>query len=236
MYEIESLVEDSIRTISKSKNSNLNKRLIIWNLYNNVQDNFDCSFTNFRVMPILLKNAYTYVINIEEHPDYKLYKTYFEGLKNVDFEFINKNPTEEWNRETNPSTCYYGENKIFFDYGSFLWKKNIKKEELEPKNLDVFEIALTLVKEAEKQKDIDLIYQWYGFVINFYDWFSENRDFKVLKEMYFIEMKQIFLSNYDSKNIPEHHKNLHIHNQDELKKISYYFKEKLLEIMKWFIK
>lgn len=67
MYEIEGLVEYSIKTLDKSQNKNLNKKTLIWNLYNNVQGSFDCSFTHFRVMDILLKNRFTNTINIQEY-------------------------------------------------------------------------------------------------------------------------------------------------------------------------
>ncbi len=238
MYEIEGLVESSIITLDKSKNKSLDRKTIIWNLYHNIQNNFDCSFTNFRVMDILLKTSFTNTIEIKEHPDYDHYKAYFKELTNKNFEFICKNPLEKWDGRTNPSTSYYSnrENKIFFDYGSLLWKRIVQEDEPDPKNIDVFEIGLIIMREAQVLGYTDLIYEWYGFTINFFDWFSKGRDFEELKSKYFIEMKEIFLTSGAKKNIPEHHPSLHVHDQDELKKISIYFDENLLKIISWFIK
>ncbi|TWV93618.1 hypothetical protein [Chitinophaga pinensis] len=54
--EIESLVEEGINLVDKIDTTNEKKIQLIGNLYA-IQDQYDCSFTNFRVMPVLLKPA-----------------------------------------------------------------------------------------------------------------------------------------------------------------------------------
>ncbi len=237
MNEIEDLVQASIIILNESQNKALDKRTLMWNLYSNIQNNFDCSFTYFRVKDILLQNSFLYTISIYEHPDYNDYISYFNKLKYKDFEYIRKIPTQKYDRNTNPTTSFYvkDENRIFFFYGSLLWKRLIRKNEPYPKNLDVFEIALIMMAEAETLQHIDLIYEWYAFIINFYDWFSGDRDFEILKEKYFIEMKDIFLRTKARKSTKEHYPSLHINNKDELKDLALYLDKELLKIKTWFI-
>jgi hypothetical protein len=70
MWEIEGLIEYSIRLVDKTERTNEEKIQLIGNLYS-VQETYDCSFTNFRVMPILLKTGYTKTIDYKEHPSKK---------------------------------------------------------------------------------------------------------------------------------------------------------------------
>ena len=239
MYEIESLVQESIETINVSKNENIDKRNLIWNLYHNIQDNFDCGYTHFRVIDILLKYSFTYQINITEHPDYKEHKKYFKEIEQKGKDtFVLKKPTQEWNRKDNTYTCFYksDENKLYFDYGSLLWERLIKRNnDKSPIKLEVFEIGLLIMREAKNIGEIQLIYEWFGFVMNFYDWFHNNRSFEENKKMYLIEMKDIYLQSGANKNVMEHHRSLHVHNKEELKRIAIYFDDKLLKIFEWFI-
>lgn len=236
MYEIEGLVESSINAIGKTQNTSLDKKTIIWNLYDKVQNNFDCSFTNFRVMNILLETGYTQTIAVQEHPDYKTNQAFFDGLKEKGFTSILKNPSKPWSRE-NPSTSYYSQKQdlIYFDYGSPLWKQIQQGEAPNPTNLNVFETGLLVMKEAEKLKDLTLISEWYGFISNFYSFFGDAKNFEDLREQYLNEMKTIYLRSEACKIISDSHENLRVPDEEKLKAISAYFDDDLLEVMRWFV-
>ncbi|MCS3799507.1 hypothetical protein [Niastella sp. OAS944] len=62
MWEFEALVEEAIKLVDKIDTTNEKKVQLIGNLYA-IQEQYDCSFTNFRVMPILLKTGYTKTID-----------------------------------------------------------------------------------------------------------------------------------------------------------------------------
>lgn len=67
MWEVESLMEDTIRLLDRSECSAAEKRNLIWHTFQ-LQNQFDCGFTHFRLMDILLKNGYVQQYDIEHFP------------------------------------------------------------------------------------------------------------------------------------------------------------------------
>lgn len=207
MWEIEALVENAIQLITKSEKDTLKKRLIIWNLYE-IQDQFDCSFTNFRVMDLLLQTGYTKTISIEEHPDFSKNNSYFEELKSKDFEFINVKVGKKWDPD-NPVAAYWDQKTgfIYYDLGSPLW------EELEgekPQELALYDLGLEIIKESHEQKDKNGVYDWTAFLINYgLNYFEQSQSLEVLKEQYFKTIKSIFKA-YDFSDYKAIHRSLEL--------------------------
>ncbi|MFF6980011.1 hypothetical protein ACFZAV_20225 [Streptomyces sp. NPDC008343] len=67
---VEDLVEQSIRLLD-SRHPVDDRRVRDWiGVLYRVQDQYDCSFTHFRVMDILLRRGFTFRFPRVEHPDY----------------------------------------------------------------------------------------------------------------------------------------------------------------------
>lgn len=67
-HKIEDLVEETIVLIDKTNDALEEKRNLFYNLFA-FQNLFDCSFTHFRQIDILIKNSFTYRIPINELPN-----------------------------------------------------------------------------------------------------------------------------------------------------------------------
>ena len=55
MSEVEYLIEEAVKLIDTSQTAASLKRNLIWNAYQ-IQEEFDCGYTQFRVIHILLAN------------------------------------------------------------------------------------------------------------------------------------------------------------------------------------
>ena len=190
MYEIEDLMEKTVRLIDKSDFKPNEKRNFIWNTYD-LQNQFDCSFTHFRLMDILIKNEYVQLYDVEDFPLAKAYPDYFAELPNKEFDYINKNPLEEWS-ETNQEIAYWDReyNKIFADFGSEFYTINENDicQKYEP-----FDFGLFVIKEGRKQNTKSIVYHWTSFmVIYLLSWFRPKNSTNELKARYFSEIKKIF--------------------------------------------
>lgn len=163
MWEFEQLVEDGIRFVDLMKVSDDEKRNLIWNLYE-VQSEWDCSFTNFRVMEILEKVGYTKTTTLEEYPDYEKYAPFFKGLKEEnEFAFIHRDPTKKSGKK-NPTVAYWepDDGKMYYDFGSSLWDTNKTK----PKKMDAISVAEVITEFADTLQRKDIIYNWSAYLIN----------------------------------------------------------------------
>ncbi|MBL4648366.1 MAG: hypothetical protein JKY03_01450 [Aureispira sp.] len=207
MWEIEALIENAIQLISKSEKDNLHKRSIIWNLYE-IQGQFDCSFTNFRVIKLLLETGYTKRILIEEHPEFSKNTTYFKQLKTKDFEFIHTRPNEKWSAD-NAVAAYWDKKTgfIYYDLGAPLW------ESLEaeiPQEFALYDLGLEIIKEAHEQKHKKGVYDWTAFLINYgLNYFEQTESIAVLEEQYFETIKSIFKA-YDFSDYATIHLSLEV--------------------------
>lgn len=207
MWEIEALIENSIQLISKSEKDMAHQRSMIWNLYE-IQGQFDCSFTNFRVINILLETGYTKKIPIEKHPDFSKNSSYFEALKSKDFEFINAKAGKKWSAD-NPVAAYWDQKTgfIYYDLGTLLWER---LETEVPQEWALYDLGLEIIKEANEQKDKSGVYDWTAFLINYgLNYFEQSQSIETLKEHYFKTIKSIFKV-YDFSDYEAMHRSLEV--------------------------
>lgn len=200
MWEFEALVEEAIKLVDKIDTTNEEKVQLIGNLYA-IQEQYDCSFTNFRVMPILLKTGYTKTINYTEHPDYKGNEAYFEELlTKKGTEFIYKHIKEKWHRRNNDVAAYLNpEDKlIYIDFGSPL-----RQGEPPLEKMYSYDLGLYLIREADKLKLKEPVYDWAAYLVAF----GEDVDADELIKKYFKEIKKIW-SKYDYSDYEPIHSSL----------------------------
>ena len=124
-----------------------------------------------------------------------------------------------WNLENIPETYE-------FDAGSFT-KSEIENEDTY-KRIHLFELGNLVLKEAENQNKIELIYDWSAFVLNFFDFFAKIEHLEVLKSTYLEEMKSIF-SKYNFEDYEPIHNTLTIY-----KNGNEWFSKERNDLMKWY--
>lgn len=192
MWEIESLIENSINLVGETEETNEKKIKLIGNLYA-IQKQYDCSFTNFRVMDVLLKTGYTKTIPYTAYPDYPGNEAFFETLIQKDYiEYIYRNIKEEWSEE-NEMVAYWEKvsRLIYIDFGSPL-----RKEDGTLEVMNIFELGLFLVREAHKRNNKDLVYDLTAFVLNTGPYLDKKSTVEEIISNYFEEIRTIW-SSYD---------------------------------------
>lgn len=167
MYEIEDVVELSIRALAKSSLSDRKIRSLIYNLYE-FQKEWDCSFTNFRIPQILIRYQYMFPFKLEEHPLYNSNKDKMEEIRKKDFAFIGDSDDGYWcKRYRNAKGEYVEFGKLCCDAGSDLWNTMISMGKitglgaLPPEILGYPDMILEVVTEAKKQRNDKLLALWY---------------------------------------------------------------------------
>lgn len=198
MWEVEELVERSVWLIDNSEFSMAQKRNLIWNAYE-IQGYFDCSFTHFRVIDILLKYEFIQQYELQDFPLSKEYPEFFKEITQEDFKWIKQNPTKPWSAKDNPSIAYWSKesHKVFVDFGTKYYTLHPEKQ---PTKYDPLAFATLIIKEAGKDnKNHSIVYDWTAFML-FYllAYFPSQKSVNVLKEDYFREVREVFQQfNYD---------------------------------------
>lgn len=189
MWEIESLIEESVKLIDNSEFVASEKRNLIWNTYQ-IQKTYDCSFTQFRVMDILIKNEYVQEYTLESFPLTQKYPQYFKEITQKGFEWISRRPTEEW-AEDNDSIAYWHQesNRIFVDFGTEYYTLHPEEKSIE---YDVLAFAKLIIKEGGEQNNRSIVYNWTAFA--FFHLLPEytTKSVEELKKEYFTEIHTIF--------------------------------------------
>ncbi len=171
MHEFEYVVEGSIKCLNKSKRDDLDYRSIFYTLYD-FQKWWDTGSTEFRCIDILEKHGYVYIFDIEEYPEYNKYKDYFDSIEEEIITGIREVPTKDWDPETNPLLGAFflkknSEKLIYVFVNQLLWTRFVELGKLKGNDtkaaikLDLKEVVLEILIEAEKQADIELISWWY---------------------------------------------------------------------------
>ncbi|WP_158563333.1 tetratricopeptide repeat protein [Chitinophaga silvatica] len=173
MYEAESLVELSVYALDKSEDAELDRRSLIYNLYQ-LQQQFDTGFTHFRVMDILIKYHYVYTFPITSHPEYAKHKPWFDRLAaEKKFSFIFLSPLEAYDTDNNPVAGYANYDHttqqyiLYCDAGSILWEQMVANgtitgnDAIAPEEMNIFSVAHEIAELAGEQKDITLLGNWY---------------------------------------------------------------------------
>lgn len=131
------------------------------------QDGFDCSFTHFRVMDVLLRHRYTYRFPIDRHPDYVRRRGFFDALDEFtalreyddDAEFFG-----DWLEDG-----YVDPPHLYCDAGTDLWRRMVEAghltgpDALPPRPTPLIEVVRAVAAAAERDGDHDLIATWYHF-------------------------------------------------------------------------
>jgi hypothetical protein len=187
MHEFEDLVEMSIRILVKSDRSDL--RDIFACLYQ-FQSRYDTGYTHFRVMEHLLNTRFVYKCSLNEHPDYSAFREALDKVQQADSGWVYLDPSKKGS-ENNRGAGYWKKPFLYFDAGSALWQKFVNAGKLTgqdaqpPKRMNIADVALIIVKFAEKFDCKELIAWWYALLPSDI-WYSEPKPLKndpVLREI-----------------------------------------------------
>ncbi|NEB03552.1 hypothetical protein [Streptomyces sp. SID13726] len=168
-HQIEDLIADSIRLLdSHAEAGDPCVRGWYAALYH-FQSGFDCSFTHFRVMDILLRRGYTYRFPVSLHPDYAERSAYFDalteftGLRAFDEDAPDFKGYESWLEDG-----YVEPPFLYCDVGTELWRRMATvgtlqgPDAVEPRRPQLIEVVREIAVAAEKEQDRELIGTWYG--------------------------------------------------------------------------
>lgn len=191
MHWYEDVVESSIRVLDEHDGGTDLRDLFaaLWAF----QSNYDCSFTQGRVLDLLVKHRYTYELPLTAHPAYEENAKDFkkgskskrditfvldllgdeeeeeedegeelgEGDEDDDDLFAMAGPRRQGNEEG-----YLTSGKLYCDAGTPLWEKLVAAKTLKgpdakkAKTLTLAQVAIRVVKAAEKANDPELIACW----------------------------------------------------------------------------
>jgi hypothetical protein len=157
MFEIESLVEDSVNTLAASGTDPWELRSLYATMYE-FEGRWDTSFTHLRNLDQLVAARFVYRFPLAEHPDYEGHREYFDGLS--EFAFIEVGDEGGDGGYTEPPDLY-------FDAGSPLWRRMVELGRLggqdaePPGDIPLSAVALAVATLAEQRGDPELIAQWY---------------------------------------------------------------------------
>ncbi len=124
MHLIEDLVADSVRLLDAHYPAGDPRPRDWFAALYRFQEQFDCSFTHFRVMDILLRRRYAYRFALEQHPDYAERRVYFDslteftGLRVFDEESGDFDGYDSWLEDG-----YVDPPFLYCDAGSALWRR-----------------------------------------------------------------------------------------------------------------
>ncbi|GII60639.1 hypothetical protein Skr01_07240 [Sphaerisporangium krabiense] len=169
MHLIEDLVADSIRVLD-AHYPDPDPRVRDWvaALYR-FQDQYDCSFTHFRVMDALLRRGYAYRFPLERHPDYAARREYFDGLDDfTELRVFDEEADDFDGFETWLEDGYVDPPYLYCDAGTDLWRRMSEAglltggDAVAPRRTSLVEAVAAVARAADARSDHQLIADWYA--------------------------------------------------------------------------
>ncbi|MEV0247214.1 hypothetical protein AB0H76_11545 [Nocardia sp. NPDC050712] len=169
VHMIEDLVEESIRVLHDSAPAGDRRvRESIAALFG-FQAGYDCSFTHFRIMDILLERGYTARFAVAEHPEYRSRRAFFDNVT----EFTALAESEHaWLDQGYLDPPYF-----FCDAGTTAWR-TMFPEETPPDRIPLPEVVHATALAAERAGNVELIALWHalGYQALTGSWVGEPRE------------------------------------------------------------
>ncbi|MEU9731587.1 hypothetical protein [Streptomyces sp. NPDC048002] len=169
-HVIEDLVADSVRLLD-DRTASGDPRVRDWfaRLYG-FQDGFDCSFTHFRVMDILLRRGYAYRFPLDRHPDFTERAAYFAALteftalRTIDEDAPDFDGYDDWLQDG-----YVDPPFLYCDADTALWRRMVSLGELRgpdsvpPRQTPLIDVVREIAVAAEADGSPQFIGEWYAF-------------------------------------------------------------------------
>ncbi|MCF2531630.1 hypothetical protein [Yinghuangia soli] len=170
LHEIEDMVADSVRLLDAHSAPD-DDRVRDWYaaLYE-FQGQFDCSFTHFRVMDVLLRRRYAYRFPLDRHPDHADRSAYFAGLTEfTGLRTFDEDAPDFAGYDSWLDDGYVDPPHLYCDAGTALWQRMVAAGDLEGpdaaplRRTPLIDAVARVAAAAEQERDVELIGLWYGF-------------------------------------------------------------------------
>ncbi|MEV0460141.1 hypothetical protein [Catellatospora methionotrophica] len=168
MHYIEDLVSASVELLD-ARHAPDDDRLRGWftALYA-FQSGYDCSFTQGRVLDILLRRRHTYRFALTEHPDYAARRAFFDGLTAFQGlrEFDEDDDFDGYDSWLEDG--YVDPPWLYCEAGSALWRRLVDagrlagRDAVAPDRVALIDVVAEVAAAAEQTGDVPLIAEWYG--------------------------------------------------------------------------
>lgn len=169
MHIYEDIVEGAVRVLSKHDGGD-DVRDLIATLYR-FQSQYDCKFTQGRVLAELVASGYAYAVPVSAHPAYADHRAAFDkAVKDAKEVTLGSEITgsaeglddEEVANLLGSEEGYITGGKLYCDVGTPLWNELVKRKVLKGadakplKNVPFFEVGVRVIDAATKAKDDEL--------------------------------------------------------------------------------
>ncbi|MEV0356941.1 hypothetical protein AB0H71_12840 [Nocardia sp. NPDC050697] len=150
MHLIEDLVEGSVRALHATGEAGWRDHFAV--LYG-FQSEYDCKFTHFRLLEILLEHGYTHRFALSEHPDYE---TIRDTLETIEEFTVLSDSDNDWLEQGYVDPPY-----LYCDAGTELWRRMMPDAQPVEKPR-LAEVVRDVALAAETQNDVELIAIWHA--------------------------------------------------------------------------
>ncbi|MFC3964459.1 hypothetical protein [Nocardia jiangsuensis] len=151
MHLIEDLVEGSVRALHATGERGWRDHFVA--LYD-FQSGYDCKFTHFRLMEILLEHGHTHRFSVSEHPDRAQLGEALDAIE--EFTALSDSDSDsDWLEQGYLDPPY-----LYCDAGTELWRRMVP-DARPVERLGLARVVRDVALAAENQKDIELIAVWH---------------------------------------------------------------------------
>jgi hypothetical protein len=164
-HAIEDLVSNSIRVLDACTPAEAPLRDEFAALYR-FQDGFDCKFTHFRVMDILLRRRFTYRFPLDRHPDHAERGAYLRSLTEFTALRAFDDDTDDFDGWLEDG--YVEPPHLYCDAGTALWRRLVDAgalggpDAVPPARARLVEVVQAVAAGAERVGDVELIAMWHS--------------------------------------------------------------------------
>ncbi|MFC8047052.1 hypothetical protein [Nocardia sp. NPDC057353] len=152
MHLIEDLVEGSVRALHATGEPGWRDHFVA--LYG-FQAEWDCKFTHFQLMEILLEHGFTHRFPLSAHPDYPRLRETLDAM--TEFTALSDSADDsEWLERGYVDPPY-----LYCDAGTALWRRMVP-EAAPVAKVRLAEAVHDVALAAETQNDIELIALWHA--------------------------------------------------------------------------
>lgn len=161
------IVEDSLRLLDEASVDDGTFRAVARQLYE-FSGHYESRATFFRMIEELVDRGYFLVVPVEEHPRFEEHREALESPGGSSVSPVFRDPSGEWDEETNPVVGYATDGELYVERGGELFDELVEAEVLEgeeaepPGEETLFGVVAAVCEEAEQSGEMDLALRWYA--------------------------------------------------------------------------
>lgn len=169
MHDIEDLVSTSVVLLDAAHPARDDRLRGFFTALYAFQARFDCSFTQGRVLEVLLRRGHTYRFALRDHPDYPRRRAFFDGLtefqalREFDEDDDDFGGYDDWLQDG-----YVDPPWLYCEAGSALWRRLVDAGRLRggdavaPERVALIDVVTAVAVAAERDGDLETIAAWYA--------------------------------------------------------------------------